>query len=62
MYSLTLPIVFAVETLFMATISEASVSVSDNEIIVWNSAPIDPGLNFNTDIGAYIAPLDGYYQ
>ena len=54
-------VLFSVECLFLATISEESISVSDG-IIIWNSAPIDPGLNFNTETGAYVAPLDGYYQ
>ncbi len=36
------------DSLFLATISEYTVPISDEELIVWDSAPINPGENFNT--------------
>ena len=48
--------------MFLATISAFSVSVSPGEPIVWDSALINPGGHFNTILGAYTAPANGYYQ
>lgn len=49
-------------TIFFATISAASISISSEEAIIWDSAPINPGGNFNTVLGAYLVPVDGFYQ
>ena len=53
---------FPVDTLFFATISENDIPGVDGEVIVWDSAPINPGGNYDTATGAYTAPVDGYYQ
>ena len=50
-----------VDSMFLATISESSVSVSPGEPIIWDSAPINPGGHFNTILGMYEAPVNGYY-
>ena len=50
------------DTMFLASISQASVSIEDEEPIIWNFVSFNPGGHFNTDLGAYIAPFDGYYQ
>ena len=49
------------DSMFLATISEVSVSVPPEEPIVWDSAPINPGGHFNTILGMYTAPTHGYY-
>ena len=51
-----------VDTLFLATISAGTITITDEEPIVFDSAPINPGDNFNTILGAYTAPVSGYYQ
>ena len=48
--------------MFLATISADSISVSPDEPIVWDLAPINPGGHFNTILGMYTAPVHGYYQ
>ena len=50
------------DSMFLATISEESVSISNGDPIIWDSAPINPGGHFNTTLGAYTAPVHGYYQ
>ena len=52
----------AVDTLFLATISSATISISDQEPIIFDTAPINPGGHYNTVLGAYTAPYNGYYQ
>ena len=51
-----------VDTLFLATLNEISISIGNGEVIPWDSAPINPGGHFNTVFGSYIAPMNGYYQ
>ena len=51
-----------VDSMFLATISTSSVSVSPGEPIIWDSALINPGGHFNTILGMYKVPVDGYYQ
>ena len=53
---------FPVDTLFLATISQQEFNITDGEIIVWDSDPINPGGNYDTVTGTYTAPVDGYYQ
>ena len=48
--------------MFFATISGESLSVADGEPIVWDLAPINPGGHYNTILGTYTAPVNGYYQ
>ncbi len=52
----------AVDTLFLATISPPDVAMQNLGMIPWDSAPINPGGNFDTSLHAYVAPVDGYYQ
>ena len=49
------------DSMFLATISTSFVSVSPGEPIIWDSAPINPGGHFNTILGMYEVPVDGYY-
>ena len=51
-----------VQTAFLATISAESIPVLDGELIMFDTAPINPGDNYNTTTGAYTAPYTGYYQ
>ena len=50
------------ETLFLATINSDTIAVSDDQVIVFNSAPINPGGHYNTESGGYTVPFSGYYQ
>ena len=50
----------AVDTLFLATISSESISISDQEPIIFDTAPINPGGHYNTILGAYTVPFNGY--
>ena len=50
-----------VNTLFRATISADTITISE-EPIIFNTAPINPGGHYNTVLGAYTAPYTGYYQ
>ena len=52
----------AVDTLFLASISSESITISDQEPIIFDTAPINPGGDYNTILGAYTAPFNGYYQ
>ena len=52
---------FSADSMFLATVSEFIVEMSPGDPIIWDSAPINPGGNFNTELGAYTAPVDGYY-
>ena len=52
----------SVGTLFLATISAGSISISDGAVIPWDTAPINPGGYFDTTTGTYTAPMNGYYQ
>ena len=60
--SVVFPPVAAVDTLFLATISSETISISDQEPIIFDTAPINPGSHYNTVLGAYTAPSNGYYQ
>ena len=51
-----------VDTLFLATISAWTISISSEEPIIFDTAPINPGGHYNTVLGAYTAPYHGYYQ
>ena len=51
-----------VDTLFLATIAAESIAISDDEPIIFDTAPINPGGHYNTVLGAYTAPFTGYYQ
>ena len=53
---------FSADSMFLATISEFTIPITDREPIVWDSAPINPGGHFNTILGMYTAPVHGYYQ
>ena len=53
---------FPADSLFLATISAESVPISDGDPIIWDSALLNPGGHFSTVLGAYEAPVDGYYQ
>ena len=53
---------FAVDTVFLAVISEETVDLYNLEPVPWDSAPINPGGHFNTLTHSYIVPVDGYYQ
>ena len=46
----------------MATIAAATIAISDEEPIIFDTAPINPGGHYNTVLGAYTAPVHGYYQ
>ena len=48
--------------MFLATLSEISISISSGDPIIWDSAPINPGGHFSTVLGMYEAPVNGYYQ
>ena len=50
------------DSMFLATISAQSVSISSGEPIIWDTALINLGGHFNTILGAYTAPVHGYYQ
>ena len=52
----------AVDSLFMATITEMIKSVPHGTSIPWDDAPINPGGNFDISLRAYVAPVNGYYQ
>ena len=51
-----------VDTLFLATIAAESIAISDDAPIIFDTAPINPGDNYNPVLGAYTAPETGYYQ
>lgn len=51
-----------VGSLFLATISTETMTVSDDEPIPWDLAPINPAGHFSTVTGGYTAPYNGYYQ
>ena len=53
---------FSADTLFLATISNGAIDIAHEQVISWNSAPINPGGHFDTTTGTYTAPKDGYYQ
>ena len=46
----------------MATISAETIAISDDEAIIFDTAPINQGGHYNTVLGAYTAPVHGYYQ
>ena len=50
------------DTVFLASISTWEFPISDDEVIVWDTAPINPGGHYNTILGANTAPVPGYYQ
>ena len=50
-----------VNTLFLATISADTITISE-EPIIFDTAPINHGGHYNTVLGAYTAPYTGYYQ
>ena len=50
------------DTMFLAYINDTRVSIQYDQIIVWDTAPINPGGHYNTSTGGYTAPYDGYYQ
>ena len=54
-------VMFSADSMFLATVSEFIVEMSPGDPIIWDSAPINPGDNFNTELGAYTAPVNGYY-
>ena len=51
-----------VDTLFLATISEITIPITDEETIIFDKALINPGGYYNTERGTYKAPYNGYYQ
>ena len=50
------------DTVFFAAINQFEFPVSDEEVIVWNTAVINPGGHYDSVTGAYTAPLHGYYH
>ena len=50
------------DTVFFAAINQYEFSVSDETVIVWNTAVINPGGNYDTVTGAYTAFVHGYYH
>ena len=62
MFTQLLCSVATVDTLFLATIAAETIAISDDEAIVFDTAPINPGGHYNTLLGAYTAPYHGYYQ
>ena len=55
-------LVATAETLFLATINTESITVSDDQVILFNSALINPGEHYSTETGGYTVPFSGYYQ
>ena len=53
--------ILTADSLFLATISADIIETLNGAPIIWDSALINPGGHFNTDDGAYTAPVDGYY-
>ena len=47
--------------MFFAAINQQTFRINE-EIIIWNTAPINPGGHYDTLTGAYTAPVHGYYQ
>ena len=52
----------SVGSFFLATISEFTISSADFAVIVFDTASINPGGNYNPATGAFTAPVNGYYQ
>ncbi len=48
--------------MFFATFNIDYFPISDDEVIAWNTAVINPGGNYDTLTGAYTAPVHGFYQ
>ena len=46
----------------MATIGAESIEISDEEPIIFDTALINQGGHYNSVLGAYTAPVHGYYQ
>ena len=53
--------IFSADTVFFATLSDYETPVVSGDPIVWDSAPLNPGGYFSTELGAYTAPVNGYY-
>ena len=49
------------DTTFLATLEKYQNPISDDEYILWDVAPINPGGHFSTVFGAYVTPVHGYY-
>ena len=54
-------VMFSADSMFLATVSEFVVEMSPGDPIIWDLAPINPGGNFDTELGAYTVPVNGYY-
>ena len=50
------------DTVFFAAINQYDFHISDGQVIVWNTAVINPGGCYDALTGAYTAPLHGYYH
>ena len=50
------------DTTFLAAFSVNEFPISDDEVIVFDTAPINQGGCYSTLTGAYTAPYSGYYQ
>ena len=48
--------------MFFAAISQYDFPISDEEVIVWDTAVINPGGCYDTLYGSYTAPVHGYYH
>ena len=48
--------------MFLATISDFLDITAPGEPIIWDKALINPDGHFNTLLGMYEAPVNGYYQ
>ena len=50
------------DTVFFAAISQNEFPISDEEVIVWDTAVINPGGCYDTLYGSYTASVHGYYH
>ena len=50
------------DTVFLATISVYTLPIETSGPIIFDTAPINPGGNYDTETGGYTAPVNGYYQ
>ena len=55
-------LLFAVDSLFLVTLSAYHNNVSHHEVVPWDLDPINVGGHFSLTLHAYIAPVNGYYQ
>ncbi len=57
------PFSASADSVFFAAFNVETFPISsDEEVIAWNTAVINPGGNYDTLTGAYTAPVHGFYQ